>query len=115
MLRFDSQRLQQPLRRGGRLLGKRREVQPYQPAFAPGDQQSAPGVEDGFVVRRHLAELVEDMRRRERAVAAEIDLRGRREPAQRESTLCAEDEGRLRQVHLEGYLLHPAVFKWLVQ
>ena len=53
------------------------------------------------------ARLPERVGARQRGVAAEVDLRDRREPPQAVAVAVREEEGRLGQVHLRGQRLHP--------
>jgi hypothetical protein len=58
-------------------------------------------------VGRQVAILPEDVRRGEGRVAAKVNLDGWREPPEAIAILLRDEEGRLRQVHLEGHSLHP--------
>ncbi len=72
-------------------------------------EPAAARVEAERLAVRDVAFGPEDVRGGQRRVAAEIDLDRGREPAQAEAVLVAHEERGLREVHLRGHRLHPAL------
>jgi len=59
--------------------------------------------------RREVSLFPEHVRARERGVAAKGHLDRRREPPEREAVVALLEERGLREIHLAGDALHPAV------
>ena len=105
--RRDAERLGQPRGRGrrGRRIG--REVEDNPVALARGGQSAAARVEARRLVGRQGAGLPQDVRAGQRRVAAQVDLDGRREPAQREGVALIDWGGHVRLLTLvaaDGHL-----------
>jgi len=86
------------------------EVHGDQPGLiSRGGEHAAPGVEAGRCVARQDAGIPEEVRRRQRGVAAQIHLGHRGEPPQPEAVAPPGDEGGLGLVHLHRDRLTPGI------
>lgn len=75
----------------------------------PGGEEAAEGIELDDLPSLCQALAEEDMGAGQSGVAAEVNLHLRGKPAQAPAILPGCQEGRLRQVHLHGHLLHPCL------
>ena len=105
------------MRSGGlrRVLPASREVELDPLTAAHGGQQAATRVKARLLVRRELAGFRQDVRARERRMAAQVDFHAGGEPAQIEAVGAPLEERRVREVHLACDVLHPAVVSRLLQ
>src|SRR5262249_5574221 len=104
----DVQRSHEVGRRWSRFVRFEREIEFDLALFVQGGEDFTPGREADFVAGGLLL-LPEDVRRGQRGVAAQVHFAFRGEPAQVEMVGLPDEEGRLREIHLPGDGLQPAI------
>ncbi len=104
----SSERFEESGRSLGWFFGFQGEIEFDVVSVASGFQDAALGREADFLAGG-LALLPENMRRRQGCMAAQVHFDARREPAQIKMIRLFDQIGRLREIHVPGHGLQPAI------